>query len=325
MDLKWLSRLAATATAALVFTAPALADGEDASRRQAAAAQITVGNLLGGSPTITFHNGQRNADRDRDRDHHDRDWDRDDDHHDWRDRDRDHNDRDRNRNHDWRDRDHRDNDWRSGNRYGNRGAIILYADPGYRGRNYALNGAQRSIRHTGLNDEVSSIRVRNGTWLVCTDPDYRGNCAVIRSDQAGFPRHGLNDRISSLRPISDQEARRYGNNGRGWGNNRDWGNRDWGNAGYGGAGIVVFVDPNGRGRSMTVNSSLRELRARGFNDNISSIRVNSGRWEICSDPDYRGRCRIIDRSIGSTRDIGLNDNISSIRRVDGRGDRGWSW
>ena len=162
--------------------------------------------------------------------------------------------------------------------------------------------------------------MRQGSWLVCTDPDYRGNCYIIRGDTAAFSRSGINDRISSIRPANQNDYRRYGNNNGGWGNSSGgWGNNDgnWGNGGWGGRGadLIVYVDPDGRGRSLPVNGSIRYLRDLGFNDNISSIQVNSGRWEICSDPDYRGRCRVIDQSVGYTLNIGLNDNISSIRRV----------
>lgn len=324
MDLKWLSRLAATASAALVFTTPALADNDN--DRPERVAEIVVAELLGGQIAL------RGADRDDDRHERNRDWDHDhDDDDDWRDRDRDHDrddrdwrNRDRDRdNDDWRGRD--DDDWRFG---GNRGgAVILYEDPNFRGDRFPINGAVPNFRRTGFDDEASSIRVNRGMWLACTDPNYRGNCVVFRADQSAFARHGLNDRISSIRPASANEARRYADNDFGFGNNRGWGDdRDWGsNGGFGGADLVVYVDPNGRGRSLRINNSIRYLRDLGFNDNISSIQVNSGRWEICSDPDYRGRCKVIDQSVGYTLNIGLNDNISSIRRVDGRGNGGWSW
>lgn len=54
----------------------------------------------------------------------------------------------------------------------------------------------------------------------------------------------------------------------------------------------------------------------GMNDEISSIQVRRGTWEICSDGNYRGRCETISSDMPRLNGIRMNDNISSIRRVN---------
>lgn len=236
--------------------------------------------------------------------------------------------------------------------YGGRGfgntrrnySLILFEDPGLRGAGYGVSGEIRHLRHTGFNDEVSSIAVRQGSWQVCSDPDFRGNCQVVTNDTLELRRFGLNDNISSVRPVNqrdwnDRDRRDDDDWGR-WGHRDDddcsrrldedddwrrWGNDDRYGRDHRSAGVILYTDPDGRGRALPVDGAIRYLQPLGFNDNISSIRVNSGRWEICSDPDYRGRCRVIDNSIGYTLHIQLNDNISSIRPAYGRGGGRRNW
>lgn len=223
-----------------------------------------------------------------------------------------------------------DRNWRQNRRGG--GALVLFEHPNYRGARLPVRGEIRHLRGTGFNDRVSSIRVRNGAWLVCTDPDFRGTCRVIDGDRSAFHHRGLNDRISSVRRLSEREARRFARNTRhdefGFGQDRDrrFGQHD-DRRGFGvrsrNAGVIVYADPNGRGRSLAINGAIRDLHPAGMNDTISSIEIRSGSWEVCSDPNFRGRCRVISNSIGYTRDIHLNDNISSIRPATGRRGRSW--
>jgi hypothetical protein len=58
----------------------------------------------------------------------------------------------------------------------------------------------------------------------------------------------------------------------------------------------------------------------GWNDRISSFRIDSGTWELCREIEFRD-CRTFrsdERDL--TRQRGWNDTISSVRRVGG-GDR----
>jgi hypothetical protein len=85
------------------------------------------------------------------------------------------------------------------------------------------------------------------------------------------------------------------------------------------ADIVVFEDINFRGHSLRIDGPVPDLRRFRFNDEISSIRVFEGAWEICEDINFQGRCVVIDRDVIDMRRLGMNDVISSIRPVRPRG------
>ena len=82
-----------------------------------------------------------------------------------------------------------------------------------------------------------------------------------------------------------------------------------------GGRVVIFADAGFNGSGREIRDSVNNLRDIGFNDKVSSIRVDGGRWQICTDAGFRGRCEIIDRSVVNLRDWNLNDSVSSIRQV----------
>ncbi|WP_300424233.1 beta/gamma crystallin-related protein [uncultured Hyphomonas sp.] len=96
--------------------------------------------------------------------------------------------------------------------------------------------------------------------------------------------------------------------------------------------VTLYTDSYERGASLGLNKGVSDLSRYRFNDNISSLQIRSGKWEVCEHANYKGRCQIVDASADRLNGIRLNDNISSIRPVgdsprggrgDGqRGDRG---
>lgn len=178
-----------------------------------------------------------------------------------------------------------------------RTGLVLYANPAHRGAAHWLDSAQDTLDYSEVGSGTSSLRILSGDWEVCSGTRFSGQCAVFTSDALELGAVGFNDRIRSVRPYSGRgpaiDVRRQ----------------------FETAGLILFTDPNERGRGLPVMENIGNLRLLDFNDTVSSVRLNFGRWELCSDPDYRGRCRTIDQSIGYTRDIELNDNLSSVRRV----------
>ena len=126
-------------------------------------------------------------------------------------------------------------------------------------------------------------------------------------DYGRYGRYGYYDPFSSYNyPYGYRTSRGY----------RREQDNDW--SGYRGsrnADVVLYRDPNFRGSAYGVKRDVFDLSDLRFNDEISSIEIKSGTWEICSDAEFRGRCQIVDASSTSLKDIRLNDNISSIRRV----------
>ena len=98
----------------------------------------------------------------------------------------------------------------------------------------------------------------------------------------------------------------------------DYNPNDWnGYRGPRNADIVLYRDPDFRGSAYGLNRDAWSLSDLYFNDEVSSIEVREGRWEVCTDSNFRGQCKIIDASQNSLGPVRLNDNISSIRRVGG--------
>lgn len=84
----------------------------------------------------------------------------------------------------------------------------------------------------------------------------------------------------------------------------------------GGIGITVFRDENFRGRNATFRQDIPDLRAYGFNDRITSLRVAPGQyWEACDRTNYQGRCQVFSGEESDLRNLGWTDRISSLRRV----------
>jgi len=70
------------------------------------------------------------------------------------------------------------------------------------------------------------------------------------------------------------------------------------------------------GRSVSVNSSVRDLARLGFNDKASSAVVRGGNWLLCQDSQFRGRCVTLhDGRYPSLSAMRLNDRVSSARRL----------
>ncbi|MDP1557115.1 MAG: beta/gamma crystallin-related protein [Hyphomonas sp.] len=92
--------------------------------------------------------------------------------------------------------------------------------------------------------------------------------------------------------------------------------------GYGGpdrSQVVVYEGENYSGTARTFEGPVANFVEYRLNDAISSIRINSGSWEVCSDANFLGRCEVLTSSTPSLRALQLNNNISSMRPVDGYG------
>ncbi|MBA3070503.1 MAG: beta/gamma crystallin family protein [Hyphomonas sp.] len=92
--------------------------------------------------------------------------------------------------------------------------------------------------------------------------------------------------------------------------------------GYGGierSEVVVHEGENYSGTAQSFDGAVPDFVEYRLNDAISSIRINSGSWEVCTDANFRGRCEVLTSSTPSLRALQMNNNISSMRPVDGYG------
>ncbi|MDX2218809.1 MAG: beta/gamma crystallin-related protein [Burkholderiales bacterium] len=81
--------------------------------------------------------------------------------------------------------------------------------------------------------------------------------------------------------------------------------------------IILYEHDRFRGRQETLVGSLAELGSMRFANDISSISVRSGTWELCTEFNYRGTCRVFQP--GDYSQIGdLNDRVRSLRELSNR-------
>lgn len=192
--------------------------------------------------------------------------------------------------------------------------VTVFADINYSGSSQTFQGDVPNLVDAGFNDAISSIRIPSGEqWQFCQDVNFQGNCQTLQGSIADLRNINYNDRISSMRRVRGgvNSDNRYGNNRN---SNSRYGNR--------GGDMIVFANPNYRGRSATLNGDIPDIRQYGMNDQITSLRIPNGQtWEICVDVEYQGGCQTVSGSVADLRDVGWNDRISSMRRV-GRAYRG---
>ena len=179
------------------------------------------------------------------------------------------------------------------------GEIVMYENPGFKGREIVVRGDMPNIRAAGMSNRNASVLVRSGTWEVCAEPNFRGFCAKLQPNEYRSLDTRFNERISSARqiggPVADAgpDMRRPGGS------------------------IEIFSRAGYRGRSIMLDHNSPDLNAVRFNDRASSLVVRRGTWQLCSDDGYRGTCEVFQP--GRYSDLGaLTGDISSARMLRGR-------
>ena len=81
------------------------------------------------------------------------------------------------------------------------------------------------------------------------------------------------------------------------------------------AELTLYLQPNFNGRQLTLRGHTPNLAAIGFQDQVSSLVVNSGRWELCTQPDFTGDCAIVGPGEYPVLDQRLNHRVESAREV----------
>ncbi len=180
--------------------------------------------------------------------------------------------------------------------------ITVFRDENFRGENATFREDVPDLRRFGFSDRITSLRIARGEhWEACESPNFRGRCQVFSGDERDLRQVGWTDRISSLRRVQGAG----GGGGGGYPGPRPPDTR---------GGIVLYDDPYFRGNSLPMRGPSENLRFQRFHDRAESVRVLSGRWELCAEPNFR-RCQIVDRDIQNLSSLGLNKKLSSVRPV----------
>lgn len=105
-----------------------------------------------------------------------------------------------------------------------------------------------------------------------------------------------------------------------------YGGGGYGGGGYGGGGydggpptgLIVYENPDYRGMRLEIGDSIPDLIDSGLDDQITSVRVLRGSWQLCAGRDFNGQCWTLDADTPNLKTLGANDKVSSIRRLPGR-------
>ena len=81
------------------------------------------------------------------------------------------------------------------------------------------------------------------------------------------------------------------------------------------AEIQVCEHKNYGGRCVTLLHGVNDLREWGMSNTISSFRIRSGSWRMCSAPNLQGACQDFTRSVPDLSGTRLQDAVSSLRPV----------
>ena len=167
------------------------------------------------------------------------------------------------------------------------GEATVFTNRDFRGEALTIRGGDRDIVQNGLRD-VDSIIVHSGRWEFCARPDFRGQCEVLGPGRYSSLREDWSHPIESARELG---------------------------AGPRTAAVEVYNRPGFRGRTAAFDRDIRNLTRQGFDDRVSSVVINEGRWELCSDRAFSGYCRVF--GPGEYPRLGgrLDDNVTSLRRV----------
>ena len=79
----------------------------------------------------------------------------------------------------------------------------VYTEPDFRGTAWTVDADMDSLRNTGFNDRIRSMRIFGGNWEACEDRDFGGICMVYGpGDYRRLPPE-LDRSISSMRKIGN--------------------------------------------------------------------------------------------------------------------------
>jgi hypothetical protein len=169
--------------------------------------------------------------------------------------------------------------------------ITVFEDVNFRGGSATFREDVPDLRKFNLNDRITSLRVSRGElWEACVDIDFGGRCQVFSGSEPDLSRRsGWNDGISSLRRVRSSRGQRPPS---------------------GGPQIELFDRAGFRGRSRSLTGPEASLGA--FGRSVTSLRVTSGRWEVCDGTRWSGRCVSVNNSVPDVNRLGLK-GVSSVR------------
>jgi Beta/Gamma crystallin len=187
--------------------------------------------------------------------------------------------------------------------------VEVYTDPNFLGQALTVDNDISTLRNTGVNDRIQSMRVFGGTWEMCENRDYGGVCMTFGpGDYRRLPPQ-LDRVISSMRQITREPV--------------------WTGLNASGANYTIFEANGPRtrhpvwlfehadfgGASLRATGDVTSLGNAQFNDRASGMFISWGTWQFCEHDNYGGRCFTAGPGQYAQMPAGMNDTISSFRRI----------
>ncbi len=139
---------------------------------------------------------------------------------------------------------------------------LLFKDTHYRGRMVVAITDTPNLISIGFNEVLSSVIVLQSNWTFYKDINYGGTEVVLKPGRYPQPIQFKNDDISSLRPTDSI--------------------------------ITVYKHNNFLGRSETFSGPVSNMIHIGFNDQVSSCKIEPGStWMLYQHVDFQGHVSIL--------------------------------
>lgn len=81
------------------------------------------------------------------------------------------------------------------------------------------------------------------------------------------------------------------------------------------AQVTAFKDQNFKGAELALEQAANDLTRVNFHDQISSIVVHRGAWQVCTQPGFQGDCMVLQPGSYATLPARINHRIESMREV----------
>ena len=160
-----------------------------------------------------------------------------------------------------------------------------------------LTADDSTLTDNGIwNDQASSLRVTGPCqWILYVDSNYAGSSSVVgpgrRDYEFGYGANGFglpNDAITSVRCLPADGTER----------------------------LVLFQHDYYRGRIAILSTSTSDLANEGFDDDVTSLIITGGTWQLHSGTNYQGSSVTLGQGrypTASSISPIANDDLSSAR------------
>uniref|UniRef100_A0A5F9CKN8 Beta-crystallin B2 n=1 Tax=Oryctolagus cuniculus TaxID=9986 RepID=A0A5F9CKN8_RABIT len=172
--------------------------------------------------------------------------------------------------------------------------IIIFEQENFQGHSHELNGPCPNLKETGV-EKAGSVLVQAGPWVGYEQANCKGEQFVFEKGE--YPRWDSwtssrrTDSLSSLRPIKvDSQEHK----------------------------IILYENPNFTGKKMEIiDDDVPSFHAHGYQEKVSSVRVQSGTWVGYQYPGYRGLQYLLEKGdYKDSSDFGApHPQVQSVRRI----------